>query len=193
MRTAEISRKTSETDIFVKINLDGNGTSKIDTGVGFFDHMLTALSKHSGIDIEIKAVGDLYVDCHHTVEDVGITLGLALSQALSDKSQIARYGSSYIPMDEALGFSAVDISGRPFLVFDCNFTNEKIGVFDTCMCVEFMRALSFNAGLTLHAKCLYGENDHHKCEAIFKAVAHALKMAVAQTNTTVLSTKGSLA
>ncbi|MBQ4100953.1 MAG: imidazoleglycerol-phosphate dehydratase, partial [Oscillospiraceae bacterium] len=144
-------------------------------------------------DIDIKSVGDLYVDCHHTVEDVGIALGLALGNALTDKSQIARYGSAYIPMDEALGFSAVDISGRPFLVFDCDFKNEKIGNFDTCMCVEFMRALAFNAGLTLHAKCLYGENDHHKCEAIFKAVAHALKMAVAQTNKTVLSTKGSLA
>lgn len=194
MRTAEMARKTSETDIKIKVYLDGCGSSKITTGIGFFDHMLTALSKHSGIDIEITADGDLDVDCHHTVEDIGIVLGQSFAKALGDKGGITRYGDAYIPMDEALGFCAVDISGRPFLVFDCEFKNEKIGAFDVCMCNEFMRAFAFNTGITLHIKCLYGENDHHKCEAMFKALAHALKKAIMPLpNKITLSTKGSLA
>jgi imidazoleglycerol-phosphate dehydratase len=193
MRTAEAERKTRETDIKVRVALDGKGNAKIDTGIGFFDHMLTALSVHSGISMEISCNGDLYVDCHHSVEDTGIVLGQALSKALGDKSGIARYGSAYIPMDEALGFCSLDISNRPFLVFKGEFTNQTIGDFDTCMTEEFFRAFAFNAGITLHINMLYGSNDHHKCEAAFKACAHALKKAVKENNSgKTLSTKGSL-
>lgn len=193
MRTAEAERKTRETDIKVSVALDGKGNAKIDTGIGFFDHMLTALSVHSGISMEISCNGDLYVDCHHSVEDTGIVLGQALSKALGDKSGIARYGSAYIPMDEALGFCSLDISNRPFLVFKGEFTNQTIGDFDTCMTEEFFRAFAFNAGITLHINMLYGSNDHHKCEAAFKACAHALKKAVKENNSgETLSTKGSL-
>lgn len=190
MRTAELSRTTKETDIQIKIDLDGNGVNKIDTGIGFFDHMLTALSVHSGIDMNIKAVGDLDVDAHHTVEDTGIVLGKVFSQAVSDKVGINRYGSAYIPMDEALGFASLDISGRPYLVFNADFSDDQIGLFDTCLTEEFFRAFAFNAGITLHINLLYGRNDHHKCEAIFKAVAHALKDAVKIESGILLSTKG---
>lgn len=190
MRTAELSRTTKETDIQIKIDLDGNGVNKIDTGIGFFDHMLTALSVHSGIDMNIKAVGDLDVDAHHTVEDTGIVLGKVFSQAVSDKVGINRYGSAYIPMDEALGFASLDISGRPYLVFNADFSDDQIGLFDTCLTEEFFRAFAFNAGITLHIDLLYGRNDHHKCEAIFKAVAHALKDAVKIESGILLSTKG---
>lgn len=193
MKIGFIERKTKETDISVQVKLDGKGVSEIGTGIGFFDHMLTALSKHSGISMDIKCKGDLYVDGHHTLEDTGIVLGQALAQALGDKSGIARYGSAYIPMDEALSFCSLDISNRPFLVFMGEFTNQMIGDYDACLTEEFFRAFAFNAGITLHLNMLYGTNDHHKCEALFKAVAHALKAAVKPLeNGETLSTKGTL-
>ncbi|MCC8069935.1 MAG: imidazoleglycerol-phosphate dehydratase HisB [Ruminococcus sp.] len=193
LRTATVNRVTKETQIDVTVTLDNKGISEISTGIGFFDHMLTALSKHSGISMNIHCKGDLHVDGHHTVEDTGIVLGQALNQALKDKSGIARYGSAYIPMDEALSFCSLDISNRPFLVFMGEFTNQMIGEFDTCLTEEFFRAFCFNAGITLHLNMIYGKNDHHKCEALFKAVAHALKMAVAENRDgSTLSTKGVL-
>lgn len=193
MRTGTVERKTRETDISITLSIDGKGNSKISTGIGFFDHMLTALSKHSGISMEIKAVGDLDVDGHHTVEDTGIVLGQALAKALGDKSGISRYGTAYIPMDEALGFCSLDISNRPFLVFKGEFTNQMIGEYDACLTEEFFRAFAFNAGITMHLDMVYGTNDHHKCEAVFKAAAHALKAAVKELeNGETLSTKGTL-
>ncbi len=193
MRTAEISRKTKETDINIFVKLDGEGKVSIDTGIGFFDHMLAAFGVHSGIDMQINVTGDLNVDGHHTVEDTGIVLGQTISKALGDKSGIARYGSAYIPMDEALGFCSLDISGRPFLVFNADFTDEKIGEMDTCLVEEFFRAFAFNSGITLHVSEIYGSNDHHICEALFKAVAHAFKDAICKSkNGEVLSTKGVL-
>ncbi len=191
MRTAEITRKTKETDISVKINIDGNGEHKIATGIGFFDHMLTAFCVHGGFDLEIDCDGDLEVDGHHTVEDIGIVLGTAFKKALENGGNLTRYGSKFIPMDEALAFCSLDISGRPFLVFNSEFKNAMVGDFDTCLAVEFFRAFAFNAGITLHIKCEYGDNDHHKIEAIFKAVAHALKEAVVP-KADILSTKGVL-
>lgn len=193
MRQAEISRKTKETDVYVKLNLDGSGQGKIDTGVGFFDHMLNSFAVHSGFDLEMKIEGDLQVDCHHSIEDGGIVLGQALKEALGDKAGIARFGDAFIPMDEALGFCAVDLSGRPFLVFDCDFQDARIGDFDTQMAEEFFRSFAFNSLMTLHLKLEYGKNDHHKCEALFKACAHALRKAVMQGESkTVLSAKGAL-
>lgn len=193
MREAQISRTTKETDIRVKLKLDGQGAAKIHTGIGFFDHMLTALSVHSGISMGVQVNGDLYVDGHHTVEDTGIVLGNALSEALEDKSGIARYGSAYIPMDEALAFCSLDISNRPFLVFQGEFTNAMIGQYETCLTEEFFRAFAFQAGITMHIHMMYGTNDHHKCEAAFKAVAHALKMAIVPLKDgKTLSTKGVL-
>lgn len=193
MWQANITRTTKETDITVSVQLDGKGTADIRTGIGFFDHMLTALSVHSGISMTILAEGDLYVDGHHTVEDTGIVLGQALSKALGEKSGIARYGSAYIPMDEALAFCSLDLSNRPFLVFQGTFTNAMIGQYDTCLTEEFFRAFAYNAGMTLHVNMLYGTNDHHKCEAAFKAVAHALKTAVTPLESgQTLSTKGVL-
>jgi imidazoleglycerol-phosphate dehydratase len=177
----------------VDVTLDGKGIAEIQTGIGFFDHMLTALSVHSGISMKIQVTGDLYVDGHHTVEDTGIVLGKALGEALGDKSGITRYGSAYIPMDEALAFCSLDISNRPFLVFQGTFINASIGQYDTCLTEEFFRAFAFNAGITLHVNMLYGTNDHHKCEAAFKAVAHALKIAVTPLEAgKTLSTKGVL-
>ena len=191
-RTAEINRKTKETDISVKLNLDG-GDVKINTGIGFLDHMMTALGVHGGFGLEINAKGDLFVDGHHTAEDVGITLGQAFGKALGDKSGIMRYGSAFIPMDEALGFCSLDISARPFLVFNAEFTNERVGEFDTCLTEEFMRAFAFNAGITLHLRVEYGSNDHHKIEALFKALAYALKAATRlNTSGGAISTKGTL-
>ena len=192
MRTAHIDRKTRETDITLSIDLDGKGNVSVDTGIGFFDHMLTALAVHCGIDLNVKCQGDLYVDAHHTVEDTGICLGKAFAQALGDKSGIARYGSAYVPMDEALAFCSLDISGRAFLVFNAQFSDDRIGQFDTCLTEEFFRAFAFNAGITLHIREEYGKNDHHICEAIFKAAAHALKQAIAVNGGAVLSTKGVL-
>lgn len=192
-RKAEIARKTKETDITVKLELDGKGKPDIDTGIGFFDHMLTALCVHGGFDMNVKCKGDLNVDGHHSVEDVGIVLGKAFAEALGDKAGIMRYGSAFIPMDEALGFCALDISARPFLVFNAKFTNERIGDYESCLTEEFMRAFAFNAGITLHLREEYGSNDHHITEALFKALAHALKQAVAKnTDGKALSTKGTL-
>lgn len=191
MKSAEVNRKTRETDISISLVFDGKGESSIQTGIGFFDHMLTALSVHSAISMKINVRGDIYVDGHHTVEDTGIALGGALAAALGDKAGINRYGSAFIPMDEALGFCAMDISNRPYLVFSCDFNNEKIGDFDTCLTEEFFRALAVNAGITLHLKAEYGSNDHHKCEALFKAFAHALKIASDDSGTvSPLSSKG---
>ena len=194
MREATVTRNTRETQITVSVKLDGKGESEISTGIGFFDHMLTAMSRHSGISMNVQVNGDLHVDGHHTVEDTGIVLGQALNQALGDKSGIARYGSAYIPMDEALSFCALDLSNRPFVVFRGEFTNQMIGSYDACLTEEFFRALAVNAGITLHLDMCYGKNDHHKCEALFKAFAHALKIAVQKNaDGTVLSTKGVLA
>lgn len=193
VRSGEITRKTKETDIYVRLELDGRGFSDISTGIGFFDHMLTALAKHSGISMYIKVSGDLEVDCHHTIEDTGIALGQALNDALEDKSGIVRYGTAYIPMDESLAMCSLDISNRPFLVFNCQFTNQSCGGYDLCMTEEFFRAFSFNAGITMHINLMYGSNDHHKAEAVYKAVAHALKDAVTfNLDGTTLSTKGVL-
>lgn len=193
MRESEISRKTRETDIKIKVRFDECGKSNISTGIGFFDHMLTALSAHSGISLDINVKGDLHVDGHHTVEDTGIVLGQAFAKALGDKSGIERYGTAYIPMDESLAFASLDISNRPFLVFNAEFTNDMIGGYDVCLTEEFFRSFAFNAGITLHINLLYGSNDHHKCEAIFKATAHALKQAVAlNKDGKTLSTKGVL-
>lgn len=193
MRTSEITRKTKETEIKIKLNIDGSGTPEIDTGIGFFDHMLTALCVHGGFDMEISCKGDLNVDGHHTVEDVGIALGKAFAEALGDKSGITRYGSAFIPMDEALGFCALDISARPFLVFNAVFTNEKIGDYDSCLTEEFMRAFAFNSGITLHLRSEYGKNDHHITEALFKALAYALRTAVKKNESgKAVSTKGTL-
>lgn len=191
MRTAQLQRKTNETDITINLNLDG-GEVDINTGIGFFDHMLTALAVHGGFGLKISAKGDLQVDGHHTVEDVGIVLGTAFAKALGDKGGIARFGNMSIPMDEALSSVVLDISGRPFLVFCASFEQEKVGDFDSCLCEEFFRAFAFNAGITLHANVLYGTNTHHQIESLFKALAHALKMAVVQIDGGVLSTKGTL-
>ena len=192
MRTSEITRKTKETDITLKLCLDG-GEVKIDTGIGFFDHMLNSFATHGGFGLEISAKGDLEVDGHHTVEDVGIVLGKAFNEALGDKGSIERFGSFYVPMDEALAFASVDVSGRPFLVFDAEFPQAVCGDYDCSLTVEFMRALAYNAQITLHIKSVYGDNSHHITEAVFKASAHALKAAVAQNNSgKPLSTKGVL-
>ena len=191
-RKADISRKTKETDITLSLDIDG-GDVGISTGIGFLDHMLNSFAVHGGFGLKLSAKGDLQVDAHHTAEDVGIVLGKAFSEALGDKSGIVRFGSAYIPMDEALGFCAVDISGRPFLVFNAEFTNERVGEFDTCLTEEFMRAFAFNAGITLHLRVEYGTNDHHKIEALFKALAYALKTAVRpNADGSAVSTKGVL-
>lgn len=191
-RAATITRETTETQVQLSLNLD-SGSVKIDTGVGFFDHMLTAFATHGGFGLEVKTVGDWNVDCHHTVEDTGIVLGKAFAKALGDKSGIKRFGSAFIPMDEALGFASVDISNRAFLAFNATFPQEKVGEFDTCMAEEFFRAFAFNAGLTLHVKCEYGTNSHHMIEALFKATAYALKEATTQIDSfEAVSTKGML-
>lgn len=192
-RTAEITRKTRETDIKIKLDLDKSGEVSIDTGIGFLDHMLTALAVHGGFSLSVKCAGDLNVDGHHTTEDIGIVLGMAFREALGDKSGIMRYGSAFIPMDDSLAFCSLDISARPFLVFNAQFTNERVGEFDTCLTEEFMRSFAFNAGITLHLRVEYGSNDHHKIEALFKALAYALKAAVKRnTDGSVVSTKGVL-
>ena len=192
MRKAEQSRETRETQISVRLALDG-GETKIQTGIGFFDHMLQAFATHGGFGLQMQVQGDLFVDGHHTVEDTGIVLGRAFRQALGDRSGIARFGSFYVPMDETLAFAAVDVSGRPFLVFQAEFPQQVVGAYDACLTEEFFRAFAMNAELTLHTRVEYGKNSHHMIEAMFKAVAHALRLAVAETTPgQVLSTKGSL-
>ncbi len=192
MRTAEVSRKTKETEIELSLNLDG-GEVEISTGIGFFDHMLHAFAVHGGFGLKVQTKGDLEVDCHHTIEDTGIVLGKAFAEAFGDRSGIARFGSFFVPMDEALAFAAVDVSGRPFLVFQAEFPEERIGGYDSCMTEEFFRAFAMNAGMTLHIRMEYGKNSHHIAEAIFKAAAHAIRLAGKETAAgEVLSTKGSL-
>ncbi|NTV89515.1 MAG: imidazoleglycerol-phosphate dehydratase HisB [Clostridiales bacterium] len=173
-RNAEIKRKTNETDIAMKLGIDGRGSGSIATGIGFLDHMMTLFSKHGLFDLEITAKGDLEIDAHHTVEDIGIVLGQAIREALGDKKSIKRYGSCILPMDEALAMVALDIGGRPFLVFDASFTNDKVGDMETELVEEFFRAVSFNSGMNLHIKVFYGGNNHHIVEAIFKAFGRAL-------------------
>lgn len=177
-RTAQISRKTNETEISVSLNVDGTGKSEIETGIGFFDHMLEQLSRHSLIDMKITAKGDLHIDDHHTVEDTGIVIGQALAKALGDRAGVTRYASLDLPMDETLNFAAVDVSGRPFLVWNVDFTSPKIGTFDTELVREFFQALSQHAGITLHVKLIYGANSHHIAESSFKAVARVLRTAL---------------
>jgi len=193
MRKAEIKRTTKETDILLALDLDGSGKAEISTGIGFFDHMLTAFAVHSGIDLKVTCKGDLEVDGHHTVEDVGIALGQAFLEAVGDKAGIERYGSFMLPMDESLALAAIDISGRPYLVFDAAFTAPMIGDYDTQLTEEIWRAFAMNSKTTLHIKLMYGANDHHKAEAIYKAVAHAIKAAIAKNKDgALLSTKGCL-
>lgn len=192
MRTAQIERNTKETQIDINLSLDG-GDVNISTGIGFFDHMLTAFGVHGGFGLYVKVNGDLEVDTHHTVEDTGIALGQAFKQALGDMSGIERYGNFSIPMDESLAMCSLDISNRPFLVFKASFEQELCGDYETCVTEEFWRAFATNAGITLHINVPYGSNAHHQIEAIFKAVAHALKIAVTKNKDgSVLSTKGVL-
>lgn len=193
-RTAVVDRKTKETDITVSLNLDGTGKSDISTGIGFFDHMLEGFSRHGFFDLDCKVNGDLQVDGHHTVEDTGIVLGQAIAQAVGDKKGIRRYGSFILPMDDALALCAIDLCGRPYLNFDCSFPVERVGALDTELVREFFYAVSYSAGMNLHIKLLDGINAHHMIEAMFKAFAKALDMAVGMDSriTDVLSTKGSL-
>lgn len=191
MRKAAVKRGTRETQIELELCLDG-GEINIDTGIGFFNHMLTSLAFHGGFGLRVKAEGDLEVDCHHTVEDVGIVLGQAFKDAMGDKAGIRRFGDAHIPMDEALAFGAVDISGRPFLVFDASFPQERIGSYDSCITEEFFRAFAVNAGITLHIRSVYGSNSHHITEAIFKAAARALRSALVIEGNLTPSTKGVL-
>ena len=190
-RTATIERNTKETQIRLVLNLDG-GPVSVSTGIGFFDHMLTAFGFYAGIGLELQAKGDLQVDGHHTVEDVGICLGLALKEALGDRTGIRRFGSCYVPMDEALTFTALDFSNRPYLVFDAEMPQPMIGGYDSCLTLEFMRAVAVNGGITLHQKCLYGCNAHHITEGLFKSFGMAVRDAVRQEGDGVVSTKGVL-
>lgn len=193
-RTATVTRKTKETDIALTLCLDGSGKSDISTKIGFFDHMLNGFARHGLFDLTLRCDGDVEVDCHHSIEDTGIALGTAIREAAGDKRGIRRYGSCLLPMDEALVLCAVDLSGRPYLVYDAQFHSERIGGMDTQMGKEFFYAISYAAGMNLHLKVLYGENDHHIMEAMFKAFAKALDAAtqVDSRITGVLSTKGSL-
>ena len=192
MRTSIVERNTKETQIKVELCLDG-GAVEVSTGIGFFDHMLTAFGVHGGFGLKVTVKGDLEVDTHHTVEDTGIALGMAFKQALGDMSGIERYGTFFIPMDESLVQASLDISNRPFLVFKADFKQEKCGDYENCCTEEFWRAFAMNAGITLHIIVLYGANAHHEIEGIFKSVAHALKITVKRNaDGTVLSTKGVL-
>jgi imidazoleglycerol-phosphate dehydratase len=195
MRAGSVKRKTNETEIAVEVKLDGTGASQIATGVGFFDHMLDQLARHSLIDLDVSAKGDLHIDDHHTVEDVGIALGQALRQALGDKRGLTRYADCLLPMDETLTRVAVDVSGRPFLVFRTTFPTPKIGTFDTDLVREFFQAFAMNGGLTLHIETLYGLNSHHIAESCFKGTARALGAALAidpRQAARIPSTKGAL-
>ena len=194
-RTAEISRNTSETEITVKLDLDGTGRAQVTTGIGFLDHMLTALARHALLDLDVNAEGDLHIDFHHTTEDVGIVLGQALAKAVGDKRGIRRYGHAVVPMDEALVDAAVDLSGRPFLAWSAQFARDKIGEMDTELFEEFFRALAMNGLFTLHIEQRAGTNAHHVAEACFKAVARALRQAIEpdpRAAGIVPSTKGAL-
>ncbi len=193
-RKAEVTRKTGETDITINIDLDGSGKSDINTGIGFFDHMLSALARHGFFDLTVKAVGDINVDGHHTVEDTGIVLGQAISKALGDKKGIKRYGNFLLPMDDALVLSAIDLCGRPYFEMDAEFTSPMVGEFDTQLVREFFYSVSYGAMMNLHLRVITGINDHHKIEAMFKAFAKALDEATMldERVTGVLSTKGSL-
>lgn len=189
-RLSQISRKTNETNINLKINLDGNGTSVVKTEVGFLNHMISLLAFHSNIDIELDSKGDIEVCYHHLIEDIGIALGRSINEALGDKKGIKRYGTFFLPMDESLVMVSLDISGRSYLHFEAGFKRESIGNFSTEMVKEFFRAVAFNAGITLHIKVLYGENDHHKIEGIFKCVGRALKEAINIEGNIIRSSKG---
>jgi imidazoleglycerol-phosphate dehydratase len=191
MRKATIRRITGETQIDLQLCLDG-GAVAIETGIGFFDHMIASFAFHGGFGLEIQAKGDLNVDCHHTIEDTGIVLGLAFKEAMGDRKGIRRFSDVHIPMDEALGFAAVDVSGRPYLVFDAAFPQERIGDYDSCMTLEFFRAFAVNAGITLHLRSLYGSNSHHITEALYKAAAKALRSALVIEGRETPSTKGVL-
>ena len=193
-RTADYVRKTKETDISLHLNLDGTGSSSIHTGIGFFDHMLDGFARHGLFDLKVNVAGDLAVDCHHTIEDTGIVLGNAIKEAVGDKKGIRRYGSCILPMDETLVLCAVDLSGRPYLVFDGEFTTDRVGYKDTEMVKEFFYAISYTAGMNLHIRVLSGGNNHHMIEAMFKAFAKALDQAtvIDPRITDILSTKGSL-
>lgn len=193
-RQSEISRNTKETSITVRLDIDGSGKSSIDTGIGFFDHMLEAFAKHGFFDLTVKVKGDLNVDGHHTVEDTGIVIGEAIAKAIGDKKGIRRYGSSILPMDETLALCAIDLCGRPYFVMDADFTSPMVGDFDTQLVKEFFYALSYSAAMNLHLRIITGENDHHKIEAFFKAFAKSLDAATTTDSriTDVLSTKGSL-
>lgn len=193
-RIASVTRTTKETDISLTLNIDGSGTSRIDTGIGFFNHMLEGFAKHGFFDLDLSVKGDLQVDGHHTVEDTGIVLGTAIKEAVGDKTGIKRYGSFILPMDDALALCAVDLCGRPYLSFDCDFTVERVGYLETELVREFFYAVSYAAAMNLHIKMLSGINNHHMTEAMFKAFAKALDEAVSKDGRIkdVLSTKGSL-
>ena len=194
-RTAEVSRNTAETQITAKVNLDGTGVASLNTGIGFFDHMLDQIARHGLIDLDIQAAGDLHIDGHHTVEDVGITLGQAVNKAVGDKKGIRRYGHAYVPLDEALSRVVIDFSGRPGLVMDVPFKSGMIGTFDSQLAHEFFQGFVNHAFVTLHIDNLKGENAHHQCETVFKAFARALRMALEldpRALGTIASTKGSL-
>ena len=193
-RKASITRETNETQIQVSINLDGTGKVSVDTGIGFFDHMLNNFARHGLFDLTVKATGDLYVDCHHLVEDTGIVLGQAIAKAVGDKKGIKRYGNAILPMDDALILCALDLSGRPYLAYDLTFSQPMCGYFETAMTKEFFYAVSYSAAMNLHFKMFSGDNDHHIIECAFKAFAKALDMATKKDNriVDVLSTKGSL-
>ena len=193
-RISQVQRKTNETDIALSLNLDGNGKQNISTGIGFFDHMLSGFTRHGFFDLDLQVKGDLEVDCHHTIEDTGIVLGNAIRKALGDKKGIKRFGSMILPMDETLVLCAIDLSGRPYFAFDADFTTDRVGDMDTEMVREFFYAVSYAAAMNLHIKVLTPGNNHHMMEAMFKAFAKALDMAVGMDSriTDVLSTKGSL-
>ncbi len=193
-RTSDVVRKTKETDISMHLDLDGTGNASLHTGIGFFDHMLDGFARHGLFDLKVNAVGDLAVDCHHTIEDTGIVLGTAIKEAVGNKKGIRRYGSCILPMDETLVLCAIDLSGRPYLVFDGEFTTDRVGYMDTEMVKEFFYAISYAAGMNLHIKVLSGGNNHHMIEAMFKAFAKALDQAtmIDPRITDILSTKGSL-
>lgn len=194
IRQATVKRKTSETDIALFLRIDGSGEAEVDTGIGFFDHMLKSFAKHGLFDLKLKVTGDLIVDCHHTIEDVGIVLGEAIKEAIGDKKSIRRYGDIILPMDETLIMCAIDLSGRPYLGFESAFTTDSVGYFDTQMVKEFFYAISYSAGMNLHIRKIAGENDHHIIEGMFKAFAKALDEATIKDTRikTILSTKGSL-